>query len=114
MMVAQYSCSVDVEVPKNKKIMQWAGIFAILFSLGFVMLSVFYSWYFMIAFAFFFAGGVVNLHFYNDVKGVFVRIVRNSAYNRWKGRRKSSKTPCKYIAKRRDGVWNYDRHERQA
>ena len=68
MMVAQYSCSVDVEVPKNKKIMQWAGIFAILFSLGFVMLSVFYSWYFMIAFAFFFAGGVVNLHFYNDVK----------------------------------------------
>lgn len=68
MMVAQYSCSVDVEVPKNKKIMQWAGIFAILFSLGFIMLSVFYSWYFMIAFAFFFAGGVVNLHFYNDVK----------------------------------------------
>lgn len=72
MMVSQYSCSVDAEVPKIKKNMQWLGIFAVLFSLGFVILSVFYSWYFMIAFAFFFAGGAVNLHFYNATKKEFL------------------------------------------
>lgn len=67
-MVQQYSCTVDAEVKKSKKALQWAGIFAILFSLGFVIFSIFFSWYFMIAFAFFFVGGIVNIHFYNNVK----------------------------------------------
>lgn len=65
MMVERYSCTVDSDAPKRKRPLQWTGIFCVLFSLGFIMLSVFYSWFFMIAFAVFFALGAVCIHFYN-------------------------------------------------
>ncbi len=60
-----YVQSIDVEVSKNAKSMQWAGICLVLASFGFVFLSAFYSWWFMFAFGAIFASGGVCLHFYN-------------------------------------------------
>ena len=45
-MTDQYVQSIDVEVGKAAKYMQWAGIVLILASLGFILLSAFYSWWF--------------------------------------------------------------------
>lgn len=64
-MTDQYIQSIDVEVRKKSKSMQWAGIGCILASLGFVLLSAFYSWWFMFGFALLAGCGGILLHFYN-------------------------------------------------
>lgn len=64
-MTDQYIQSIDVEVGKTAKYMQWAGIALILASLGFILLSAFYNWWFVFGFAVLLAGGGVLLHFYN-------------------------------------------------
>ncbi len=64
-MTQNYNQSVDVQISSSERSKQWIGIFSILFSLGFVMVSIFYSWYFMIGFALAFAFGAFNLHVYN-------------------------------------------------
>lgn len=64
-MTQNYCQAVEVEVSSKSRRMQWTGIFGILFALGFVMVSIFYSWFFMIAFAVAFVFGALNLHFYN-------------------------------------------------
>jgi len=60
-----YSQSVDVSVPSRVKSMQWIGIFAVLISLGFLMLAIFLSPYFVIAIVLFLAIGILNIRFYN-------------------------------------------------
>lgn len=47
--------------------MQLTGIALVLASLGFLMISVFFSWWFMFAFAILFALGCVLIHLYNKV-----------------------------------------------
>lgn len=64
-MTDNYNQSVDVEISSSARAKQWSGIFGILFSLGFVMISIFYNWYFMIGFAVAFVFGAINLHLYN-------------------------------------------------
>ena len=64
-MVDNYSQSVEVDVTHHAKRLQWTGIFLVLFSLGFVVTSIFYSWYFMFGFAALLVGGAVCIHFYN-------------------------------------------------
>lgn len=64
-MTENYNQSVEVELTSSARAKQWSGIFGVLFSLGFVMVSIFYSWYFMIAFAVAFVFGAINLHLYN-------------------------------------------------
>ena len=64
-MTDQYVQSIDVEVGKAAKYMQWAGIALILASLGFILLSAFYSWWFAFGFVALMAVGGVFLHFYN-------------------------------------------------
>lgn len=66
-MVDNYTQAVEVTVGSKAKALQWSGIFFVLFSFGFIAVSAFYSWYFMFAFAVFFAVGIVNIHFYNRV-----------------------------------------------
>lgn len=64
-MVEQYSQTLDVEVESKSKQKQWIGIALVLFSLGFLMLSIFYSWWFMFAFAVVFAVGCAFIYLYN-------------------------------------------------
>lgn len=71
-MVDNYSQSVEVDVSHHAKRLQWTGMFLVLFSLGFVVTSIFYSWYFMIAFGVFFAGGIVCIHVYNQTAKEFI------------------------------------------
>ncbi len=66
-MVEQYSQTIDVDVTKKSKLMQLAGIALVLASLGFLMVSVFFSWWFMFAFAALFALGCGFIHIYNKV-----------------------------------------------
>lgn len=113
-MVQQYSCTVDAEVKKSKKALQWAGIFAILFSLGFVIFSIFFSWYFMIAFAFFFVGGVVNLHFYNNVKRNICTSCPRVDLQLSAKTLSTAKKACNSAAERRDRVQNIVGHKRQS
>ena len=63
-MTDQYVQSIDVEVGKAAKYMQWAGIALILASLGFILLSAFYSWWFTFGFVALMTAGGVLLHFY--------------------------------------------------
>lgn len=70
-MVDNYTQAVEVTVGSKAKALQWSGIFFVLFSFGFIAVSAFYSWYFMFAFAVFFAVGIVNIHFYNRVAKEF-------------------------------------------
>ena len=65
-MTDQYVQSIDVEVGKAAKYMQWAGIALILASLGFILLSAFYSWWFAFGFVALMSAGGVFLHFYNN------------------------------------------------
>ena len=71
-MVDNYSQSVEVDVTHHAKRLQWTGIFLVLFSLGFVVTSIFYSWYFMIAFGVFFAAGIVCIHIYNQTAKEYI------------------------------------------
>ncbi len=64
-MTEQYVQSIDVEVSQSAKSMQWTGIALILASMGFVLLSAFYNWWFMVGFVAVLAAGGVLLHFYN-------------------------------------------------
>lgn len=64
-MVEQYSQELEVEVKPQAKHKQLAGIFSVLFSMGFLVLSIFYSWWFMFGFAVIFAIGIVFIHSYN-------------------------------------------------
>lgn len=64
-MTDHYVQSIDVEVGKAAKYMQWAGIVLILASLGFILLSAFYSWWFTFGFVALMTAGGVLLHFYN-------------------------------------------------
>ncbi|MDE6302521.1 MAG: hypothetical protein K2M36_02910 [Clostridia bacterium] len=64
-MTESYSQSVEVEVSSKTKAMQWIGIAAILFSLGFLMITIFYRWYFVFPFIAILVVGCVYLHFYN-------------------------------------------------
>lgn len=71
-MVDNYSQSVEVDVTHHAKRLQWTGIFLVLFSLGFVVTSIFYSWYFMIAFGVFFVAGIVCIHIYNQTAKEYI------------------------------------------
>lgn len=71
-MTQNYCQAIEVEVSSKSRRMQWTGIFSILFALGFVMISIFYSWYFMIAFALAFVFGALNLHFCNKTAKEYV------------------------------------------
>ena len=64
-MTERYSQSVEVEVSSKTKAMQWIGIAAILLSLGFLMMAIFFKWYFVFPFLAILAVGCVYLHFYN-------------------------------------------------
>lgn len=64
-MVEQYSQTLDVEVGQKSKQKQWIGIVLVLFSLGFLMLSIFYSWWFMFGFACIFIVGCIFIYSYN-------------------------------------------------
>lgn len=64
-MTEQYTQTVEVSVPPRVKARQWIGIFAVLFSLGFLMLTIFLKWYFVFGFLVIFAAGAVYLHLYN-------------------------------------------------
>ena len=64
-MTDHYSQTIDVEVSQKMRQLQWAGITMILASLGFILISAFYSWYFMFGFAALLVGGAVCIHFYN-------------------------------------------------
>lgn len=64
-MTDHYSQTIDVEVSQKMRQLQWAGITMILASFGFILISAFYSWYFMFGFAALLVGGAVCIHFYN-------------------------------------------------
>lgn len=64
-MVEQYSQTLEVEVGQKSKQKQWIGIALVLFSLGFLMLSIFYSWWFMFGFASIFVVGCIFIYSYN-------------------------------------------------
>ena len=64
-MTDHYSQTIDVEVSQKMRQLQWAGITIILASLGCILVSAFYSWYFMFGFAALLVGGAVCIHFYN-------------------------------------------------
>lgn len=65
-MTQQYSQTSEATVSSKTKAMQWIGIAAILFSMGFLMLAIFLKWYFAFAFVVIFIVGCVYLHFYNN------------------------------------------------
>ena len=71
-MTDHYSQTIDVEVSQKMRQLQWAGITMILASLGFILISAFYSWYFMIAFGVFFAAGIVCIHIYNQTAKEYI------------------------------------------
>ncbi len=71
-MTEQYTQTVDVDIPRFVKRYQFCGILFILFSLGFVMVAIFLSWYALIGFALFFAIGAVNLHIYNSAAKEYI------------------------------------------
>lgn len=65
-MTEQYSQTVEVAVSSKTKSWQWIGIASVLFSLGFLMLTIFLKWYFVFAFVVLLAIGIVYMHFYNS------------------------------------------------
>jgi len=71
-MTEQYSQTVEVAVTSKTKAMQWIGIAAVLFSLGFLMLTIFLKWYFVFVFIVILAIGIVYLHFYNKTAKEFI------------------------------------------
>ncbi len=71
-MVDNYSQSVEIDVTHHAKRLQWAGMFLVLFSLGFVVTSIFYNWLFMIGFAVFFVAGIVFIHIYNQTAKEYI------------------------------------------
>lgn len=70
-MVEHYSQTLDVEVARKSKQKQLIGIIFVLFSLGFLMLSIFYSWWFMFAFACIFIVGCTFIYSYNKTAKEF-------------------------------------------
>ena len=64
-MTDYYSQTVETTVSSKTKSRQWIGIAAVLFSLGFLMLTIFLKWYFVFPFLVILAVGVVYLHIYN-------------------------------------------------
>lgn len=64
-MTEHYSQTVEVTVSSKIKAWQWIGIASVLFSLGFLMLTIFLKWYFVFAFLVLLAIGIVYMHFYN-------------------------------------------------
>ena len=64
-MTEHYSQTVEMEVLPKTKAMQWIGIGLVLFSMGFLMLTIFYKWYFVFAFIIILVIGIVYIHFYN-------------------------------------------------
>lgn len=71
-MVDNYSQAVEIEVSHHSKRLQMTGIFLVLFSLGFVMTSIFYNWLFMIAFAVFFVAGIICIHIFNQTAKEYI------------------------------------------
>lgn len=71
-MVDNYSQSVEIDVTRRSKRMQWTGMFLVLFSFGFVVAAIFYNWLFMIVFVVFFAAGIVFIHIYNQTAKEYV------------------------------------------
>jgi len=71
-MVDNYSQSVEIDVTHHAKRLQWTGMFLVLFSLGFVVTSIFYNWLFMIGFAVFFVAGIVFIHIYNQTAKEYI------------------------------------------
>lgn len=66
-MTDQYSQEIDVVVDPSDKKKQYIGIFATLFSLGFVVLAFFISYYFFIGFGIMFIFGIFYIQLYNFV-----------------------------------------------
>lgn len=71
-MTEQYSQTVEVTVTSKTKAMQWIGIGSVLFSLGFLMLAIFYVWYFVFGFIAILAVGIVYIHLYNTSPKEFI------------------------------------------
>ncbi len=71
-MTDNYSQAVDILIERGARRLQWIGIFAVLFSLGFVMISIFYNWLFMIAFALVLAIGIVCIYKYNRLAKEYI------------------------------------------
>lgn len=89
-MTDHYTQTIDVEVSQKMHKLQWAGITMILASLGFILISAFYSWYFMFGFAALLVGGAVCIHFYNKTAKEYtyefspsrLRVVEKDVVNR--------------------------------
>lgn len=71
-MTQQYSQTAEVTVGGKAKATQWLSVTALLVSLGFIVLSVFFNWFLMFGFAFFFAIGAIELHIYNATAKEYV------------------------------------------
>lgn len=70
-MTGQYSQTKELTVSASDKKMQYIGIASCLLSLGFIILSVFVSYFFMFGFAAFLIIGLIFIHFYNKVPREF-------------------------------------------
>lgn len=70
-MTEQYSQTLELTVSSKDKKIQYLGIASCLISLGFILLSVFVSYFFMSGFAAFLVLGIVFIHFYNNVPREF-------------------------------------------
>lgn len=66
-----YTQNVEVEVTSKARKMQWLGIICILLGVGFILLAIFLSLYWLIAVAAFIAIGAIYIHFYNDTPTEF-------------------------------------------
>ncbi len=66
-MCEQYNQTVEITPDNGSKTKQILSVSAILLSLGFVMLSVFVSWFFMFGFGAFFIIGMIYLQLYNSL-----------------------------------------------
>ncbi len=67
-----YTQTLQVAITKNSKTKQYAGFALLLLSGVFLIVSVFVSWFCMIAFAISFVASMVLLQLYNDVAKEFV------------------------------------------
>lgn len=71
-MTEQYSQTVEVAVTSKTKAKQWIGIGLVLFSLGFLMLTIFLKWYFVFAFAVILTVGIIYIHNYNNTAKEYI------------------------------------------
>ena len=71
-MTEQYSQTAEVAITSKTKAKQWIGIGLVLFSLGFLMLTIFLKWYFVFAFAVILTVGIIYIHIYNNTAKEYI------------------------------------------